>query len=262
MKYKLIAMDFDGTLLTDDKKVSSWTKKELQKLKAEGYKIVGATARTLDSVKNVLDTNMFHYIILNNGVSIYDVDRDTDEWMGYITLDIASKIIDEVFDDCLQIDLISGTKYYIYKYQKKSSLPFIVDIDRIEDVSEKLARMNVFFNDGVDVLAYYEKIKKQFSNVNCFVMQSSDDNKKWLVVNPIDIDKKVTLSHLGDELGISLDEMIFFGDGLNDLEVLEGVGLGVGMGNALDEVLDKVDAVTDTNNCDGIAKFLVKMKNI
>ena len=80
--------------------------------------------------------------------------------------------------------------------------------------------------------------------------------------NPIDIDKKVTLSHLGDELGISLDEMIFFGDGLNDLEVLEGVGLGVGMGNALDEVLDKVDAVTDTNNCDGIAKFLVKMKNI
>ena len=66
-------------------------------------------------------------------------------------------------------------------------------------------------------------------------MQSSDDNKKWLVVNPIDIDKKVTLSHLGDELGISLDEMIFFGDGLNDLEVLEGVGLGVGMGNALQD---------------------------
>lgn len=262
MKYKLIAMDFDGTLLTDDKKVSPWTKKELASLKEKGYIIVGATARTLDSVKNILDIDIFDYIILNNGVSIYDVGCDKDEWMGSINLDIVSDIITYVDQDCLQADLISGTKYYVYKYQKRSSLPFIVDIDRIEDVPCKLARMNIFFKDGVDVLEYYEKINKQSSDVNCFVMQSSDDDKKWLVVNPLNINKKETLSHLGNELGISLDEMIFFGDGLNDLEVLEGVGLGVGMGNALDEVLDKVDMVTDTNNRDGIAKFLVKMKNI
>ena len=37
MKYKIIAMDFDGTLLTDDKKVSSKTEKVLRELKKEGY---------------------------------------------------------------------------------------------------------------------------------------------------------------------------------------------------------------------------------
>ncbi len=60
---------------------------------------------------------------------------------------------------------------------------------------------------------------------------------------------------------ISLDEMIFFGDGLNDLEVISEVGLGVAMGNALDEIKDKSKEVTDSNNNDGIVKFLDKKLN-
>ena len=55
--------------------------------------------------------------------------------------------------------------------------------------------------------------------------------------------------------------MIFFGDGLNDLEVMDEVGLGVAMGNALEEIKDKSKEVTETNNEDGIVKFLDKKLN-
>ena len=131
MKYKIIAMDFDGTLLTDDKKVSPKTEKVLRELKKEGYYIVGATARTLDGLRDVVPIDMFNYIIINNGVSIYNIDENTDEWMGYLTQQEAQSITEKVEKYATQIDIISGNKYYIYKQKKNSDLPFIIDIDSI-----------------------------------------------------------------------------------------------------------------------------------
>ena len=92
MKYKIIAMDFDGTLLTDDKKVSHKTEKVLRKLKKEGYYIVGATARTLDGLRDVVPIDMFNYIIINNGVSIYNPEEDTDKWKGFLEQQETEKI--------------------------------------------------------------------------------------------------------------------------------------------------------------------------
>lgn len=54
--------------------------------------------------------------------------------------------------------------------------------------------------------------------------------------------------------------MIFFGDGLNDLEIIESVGLGVAMGNALPEVKDQAKAITTSNEEDGIAEFVLTLK--
>ena len=52
--------------------------------------------------------------------------------------------------------------------------------------------------------------------------------------------------------------MIFFGDGSNDLEALEMVGMGVAMENALDVVKEKADDVTLSNDADGVAYYLEK----
>lgn len=60
---------------------------------------------------------------------------------------------------------------------------------------------------------------------------------------------------------ISLSEMIYFGDGLNDLEVLQEVGLSVAMGNALEQVKKCTIYSTKTNNEDGIIDFLDKKLN-
>ena len=260
MGYKLISMDFDGTLLTDDKKVLPKTEEILRSLKREGYKVVGATARTLEDTINAVPIDIFTHVIVNNGVTIYDVEHEEEEWMGYITNQEASKIIQEVEEISKQIYLISGTKYYAYKITSEL-LPFIVEktqIDKVEDIQEKIARMNIFLKTGEDVNTNYQLITRKFSNVNCFIMQNSNSNDQWLIINPKNINKANTLETLGQNLGISTQEMIFFGDGLNDLEVIKRVGLGVAMGNALPEVKEKSKAITTSNNEDGIEKFLVK----
>ena len=53
-----------------------------------------------------------------------------------------------------------------------------------------------------------------------------------------------------------MTEIMAFGDHYNDIEMLEGVGIGVAMGNAQKEVKQAADYVTDTNEKDGIYQGL------
>ncbi len=256
--YKLIAMDFDDTLLNDEKKVTQRTKDALMEYKKKGYTIVGVTARTLKSVEDVVQLELFDYLILNNGAYLYDVEKQMGTYISSINDSDVMNIINLVDDVSNQIDLMSATIYYIYKNRKNSPLDFIIDIDSIAEINEPIARMNIFLRNENDVDYYNELIHKKCPNVNCFIMRSSKSNEKWLVVNPKGIDKSVTLESLGKQINISLDEMIFFGDGLNDLEVMESVGYSVAMGNALEEIKTKANAITLSNNEDGIAVYLEK----
>ena len=115
MKYKIISMDFDGTLLTSDKKVSDKNKKILLNFKKENYIIVGITARNLSSVKNVCDINMFNYLILNNGAYIYDVENNKTSIISNIDKSTAIEITNYFEKDAYQIDYCSLNKYYVYK---------------------------------------------------------------------------------------------------------------------------------------------------
>ncbi len=255
---KLIAMDFDDTLLNDEKKVMKRTKEILFECKKNGYKIVGVTARTLKSAEDVVPFELFDYLILNNGAYLYDIKKQIGTYISFISRKDIMNIINLIDDVSSQIDLVSGTIYYIYKNKKNTSLLFIKDIDHISEIKEPVARMNVFLKDENEVDYYSKLINDKCQQVNCFVMRSSSSSK-WLVVNPKGINKSVTLENLGKDINIQLDEMMFFGDGLNDLEVMESVGYGIAMGNALDEIKEKANEITLSNNEDGIGVFLKRI---
>lgn len=261
MNYELIAMDFDGTLLRDDKTISLNTKSILKLYKDLGYLIVGVTARTLESIKDVLPLDIFNYLIINNGASIYNVDDDIMIYQGTIDINDAKNITNGIEDYCDQIDYITDNIYYTYLQKKKSNLDFIKDIDSIEEIDEQVARMNLFLKDKSKVTYYYELIKSRYKNINCFIMQDSGSADKWLVLNPKGVNKANTLKELGKMENISLDEMIFFGDGLNDLEVMKEVGLSVAMGNALEKIKENAKDIAKSNNEDGIVDFLDKKLN-
>ena len=116
--------------------------------------------------------------------------------------------------------------------------------------------MNIFFKEEKDIEIYQKMLQKIYPNFNCFIMQASDNSKKWLVLNPKNMTKAVALETLGKELGIKAEEMIFFGDGPNDIEVMKLVGCSVAMENALPEVKKWAKQITLSNNKDGIIEFL------
>ena len=145
---------------------------------------------------------------------------------------------------------------YIYKNQNKENPHFIKSINNVEEVKEEIAKMNIYLKEPEKIEYYKDELTERFQNISCFIMQDSTDTKKWLVLTPKEINKRKTLQKLGKDLKIDLEEMIFFGDGTNDIEVIKAVGCGVAMGNALEEVKQEADYITESNNEDGIASFL------
>ena len=61
---------------------------------------------------------------------------------------------------------------------------------------------------------------------------------------------------MAEHLGLSSAETIAFGDSSNDLSMLRAAGVGVAMGNASEEVKASCDAVTLTNDQNGVAVYL------
>lgn len=258
MKCKLIGMDFDGTLLNNEGKVTKENYDYLQKARDTGIIIVGLTARVIDSAKAFVSFNNFDYLILNNGAYIYNCQTNSGKYISKIDKYIAREITTVMDADSKQIDYCTASSYNIYKNQNKNKNrpSFIIDVSSPNEVLEDIARMNIFLKNEERAEEYQQLISEKFSTVNCFIMQDSYATKKWLVINPKNLNKKTTLEQLGKELDIPLEEMTFFGDGLNDLEVIEAVGNGVAMGNALEEVKAKASAITLSNNEDGIAHYI------
>lgn len=260
--YKLIAMDFDGTLLTTDKKITEKNKNTILKYKEKGYIIVGVTARNLGSVKNVCDINMFDYLILNNGSYIYDIKNNKETYEGYISKEDYYSITERIKDISERIDYCSASCYY-YKDDSIKNHPFIKNINSLEDIKEEIVRMNIHVSNQDKINYYLDLINNNYKNLNCFVMRDSDNELRWIVINPKGINKGTTLEKLGNTLNIKPEEMIFFGDGPNDIEVMKLVGCSVAMGNAINQIKDIAKHITLSNNNDGIAVFLEeKLANI
>lgn len=261
MNYKLIAMDFDGTLLTREKTVSEENKKELEKLKKAGYIIVGVTARNLASVKRVCDIQMFDYLILNNGAYIYKVKKLSGQYVKYMNKEVVTKLSNYFFDEACEIDFCTLNYYYSFKEKRVGSDRVL--IDSIEDIKEEIARMNIFLKNQENDEVSKKFIEENFTDVDVFEMMDTDNNssKKWLAINPKNMNKFTGIQFLCNQINTDIREVIFFGDSSNDLTAISNVGLGVAMGNALDKVKKNAKRVTLSNDENGIAVFLKKLES-
>ena len=78
----------------------------------------------------------------------------------------------------------------------------------------------------------------------------------FLELVPKGIDKAKSLSRLLTKINLTPADMIAFGDGYNDLSMLEAVGTGVAMGNAVEEVKARAKVVIGENETTSIADFI------
>jgi Cof subfamily protein (haloacid dehalogenase superfamily) len=70
--------------------------------------------------------------------------------------------------------------------------------------------------------------------------------------------KGAAMQKIGERYGIAQSEMMAIGDNFNDVEMIRYAALGVAMGNAPQEVKDIADAVTLTNEEDGVAEAIYR----
>lgn len=258
MKYKMITSDFDGTLLNSNKEIGKKTKNTLRKLKEEGYIIVGITGRNFASATSVVDKSLFNYLILNNGAHIYDVDNDIDLFKSTIDASVLKELSEELKPDCKRIEYLSKHYYYRYIDKALNTSKIVKSIKDLDEIDESIFCIELFFSDELLLEDALEYINREYY-LFAFIMQDSFASKKWIIVTNKNITKSFSLTALREFLKIKEDETIFFGDGLNDLEIFKSNIFSVAMSNALPEVKKASNDITLSSDDDGVSVYLEKI---
>lgn len=261
MKYKVVATDFDGTLLSSNKIITEDNIKAFEKCRKYGCYTVGISARNLSSIKSVCNIEIFDFLIINNGTYIYDVNNDTGEYLDYLSQDIVKNITDMFIEKSNGIDYCGVNKYFSNKTKLKKIRPFHLQISGLNEVDELVARINIFGKSNEDVYEFKSVVDEKYPNLNTITMLDTDANsdRRWVAINPSTCNKAIALQKLTEKIGCRLEDVLYFGDATNDIEIITQVGMGVAMGNAIDEVKDAAKDVTLSNDENGVEYYIDKV---
>jgi len=266
----LIALDLDGTLLTDDKSITDYSKTMIRNLIEQGHVVVIATGRSNRmSILYYNELGLTTPLINSNGAVLHHpLDK---KWGNYHT-PLEHKTAIEIVEACYEFNsknIIAAVHDSIYLDQYDENILGFYGPKKKEDafyigpVIEKLKE------DPTLMLLYPEK-----ENVDILTNHLNDlhaeviDHRNWgeplhiIEVMNKQMNKAEALKVVADHYQIPKDRIIAFGDESNDFEMIDYAGVGVAMGNAIDELKSIAKHVTDTNENNGVASFLGNYFNI
>lgn len=258
---KLVVTDLDGTLLNENSAVSEVTRKTVQKLIDSGVKFAIATGRGLNSTKKIKDV-IGHdiYLICNNGATIYDTNEkkifelamNKSEVETVITYFREKNLIyNGMYDDNIFTD--EGTEESVKTIEKGFNIVKVKDLDEFPIMTKILVK-----NDPQVIVDLQKDMLKKFSSFLDITISS-----------PICLDvvhknctKGEGVKVISKRLNISPNEIMVFGDGGNDFEMLKVAGHPVIMENGLPILKEKIKNVAPNNTEDGVAKYLKMYFNL
>ena len=259
---KSIFFDVDGTLLSfKTHAMSEKTKEALEKARKKGIKLFIATGRspkTFEIVKKTLGFEFDGYVMLNGQYCvvedkvIHSVTLPKESLESIIPYLEKEKISCEFVElDYMYTNFVNERVIELRKFLGSTFKP-----TPIEDPKRSLE------NETYQLCAYINEDEEKDYFENMPKCRAVRWNKLFVDVIPSDGGKGVGIKKMIDYLGISQEETMAFGDGGNDIEMLEFVKIGVAMGNAGDNVKKSADYVTESVDDEGIYKALKKFEII
>lgn len=259
-KYKVLALDLDGTLTNSQKQITPHTRNTLIKAQQQGVQVVLASGRPPYGIKPIADQLELQkyggYILAFNGGAV--IDCTTGETIMQRTLDMS---------------------LYPYLYSKGNTqdfniLSYLGEDIACEDIDDEYVRYEARLNgmglrkvdnflQAIDfpepkflIVGQPDKLallEKELAAHLQGVMNVYRSEPFFLELLPLGIDKADCLDAFLKRIGRTREELMVCGDGYNDLSMIRYAGMGVAMSNAQREVLDAADHVTLSNDEDGVA---------
>ena len=270
MDYKLICIDMDGTLLNDEKIISENNIKSIRLANEKGVRIAVCTGRIFTSADFFSELlSVKSPVIASNGAYIREKDRDAVVYKATLGVEKCKKILgvlrrynlyphyytsDTVFTE----KLIHSSIFYqeVNKTLPKDKQVKIVQVKDWDEIFEKY-ESEIFKGIAVDEdLENLQNAKNTLKDMQDFeVVSSRYDN--FEVMNK-GVSKGNAVKILAEYYGINREQVICIGDSENDLSMIKFAGLGVAMENGSQAVKEAAQYITDSNNCDGVAKVIKK----
>ena len=266
MKYKLIAMDLDGTLNNDQKVITEKTKAALMAAQETGIRLALASARPspgLFKERDILRLQDHKGILMSyNGGRI--VDAETGKVLFETAMDLAETRqvlrqlerlpVTPILDDGAQFYVTDKSGYKV-DYECRNNNMVCTEVGNLADFLS-FAPIKILMSVQPEELKAVQKQIADFLPESLTVVQTA---AFYLEVIPKVINKGQGIRDICKVLGIGTEEVITFGDAENDIPMLRAAGMGVAMGNAAQAVKEVADMVTLSNNDDGIAAALEKL---
>lgn len=260
----LIALDLDGTLLTDGKTISERTKQVIQRVRQQGHEVMISTGRPYRSSEMYYQELALNTPIVNfNGAFIH---HPKDHTFGEFHSPMDIQVAKEIVDACSQFqffNIVAEVKDEVYFHYHDEKLLDIFSLGGPLTTSGDLREF--LKKDPTSMLIHAQEqevptIRKHLSDVHAEVIDHRRWGAPWHVIEIVKygLSKAVGIEKVSEYLDIPQERIIAFGDEDNDLEMLQYAGTGVAMGNAISQLKEVANEITLSNEEDGIAVFLEK----
>lgn len=267
---KVIGLDLDGTTLNRKKQFADRTLKAFKEADEKGIHIVIATGRAFHSLPdNIFDIQGINYVIMANGAKIYDAKQKKIIYENCLPANSVEMVAEIIEKEKLNAEAFIDGRAYIsereYKaicdgriktrsreYVLKSRTPEEKLIQIILDNKDRIENISINYADDETKKKMEEKIRKV---PNVTVTSSFPLNNE---IGGTTTSKAEAFRFLLNLLNLKPENLMACGDSYNDLAMLNLAGVSVAMENAVEDLKEKVDYVTDTNDNDGVAKAIEK----
>lgn len=267
MKYKLLVLDVDGTLLNDEREISKRTLAALLKVQQMGVRIVLASGRPTYGLMPLAKTlelgNYGGFVLSYNGRQIIKAQngeilferRINPEMLPYLEKKARKNgfAIFTYHDDTLITD--SPDNEYIKNEALLNNLKIIREDEFSTAIDFAPCKCMLVSDKEKALIGLEQHWEKRLAGT----LDAFRSEPYFLEVVPCGVNKANTLGALLEHLGVTREEVIAVGDGVCDVTMLQLAGMGVAMGHSQDSVKVCADYVTASNEEDGVALAVEKL---
>lgn len=262
---KVLVLDIDGTLTNSEKKITPETKRGIIHIMERGHKVILASGRPTPGMRK------------------YAKELELEKYGGYLLSFNGGKIIncktgEIIFQKTLPTVMIPN----LYRYAVKNEIGIVTylgdeviagtEIDEYMKLESKINGMPIrqvenfvkFVDFDVNKCLMTaspekaEKCEKELAAAYGDIISVYRSESFFIELMPKNVDKATSLDRMLSTVGLTRENAICCGDGFNDISMIEYAGIGVAMANAKEQVKEKADYITKSNDEDGIAHVIDK----
>lgn len=259
----LVATDLDGTLLNKDKRIPTNTAQVLSQLQSQGKQVILATGRHFIDARVIAQrAGLSAHFVASNGAQVYDKH-------GHRVHEtyLASSLVEQIIQCASSFENVNINIYHkdcwfvtretkwLKKFKHQINIPYRL-MNLQSPPTEQV--LKVYFTSTGEDLQVLNSLEETLNQEFQGRLNICFSSPQCLEVMASNVSKLTGLQLLADSLGLNVADCIAFGDGMNDIEMLSGVGLGVVMSTASPRVKSLLPHAHEigTSGEEAVAKFL------
>lgn len=237
--YKLIALDMDGTLLDEEKKISPENQSAIRQATEAGKIVIMSTGRgAISAMPYIQELGLSTPMVMVNGGEVWE---SPDKLLRRTLLPV------ETVSRLHALAVEHDCWWWAYSVEEGV---FNREREGLDIPNSEWLKFG-FFTENAEKLHQIREIAESWGT-----LEITNSHPSNIELNPLGISKASGVEAVCQLLGIQMSEVIAMGDSQNDITMIREAGLGVAMGNAQDEVKQIADITTVTNEESAVAKII------